>query len=186
MAQALTSEQVTQVVENTVYVLLGRPDLVPEWHTNLVDLLRQSQSVGLEDEELFIGAVLTLLHSPGDRLPTGTRYDRAWDAIMVGLQTGVVGQSAAEGITLDRLLHSVVEAVTAILTRAPDQRDSIEAELVDMQTAATEAGLPELVRWLDDVRALMSGEPIHTLGHQHEDEYQTFWHMLVQRMNNHT
>ncbi|HML23213.1 MAG TPA: hypothetical protein PKD09_16280 [Aggregatilinea sp.] len=182
MTQALSSEQVTQVVENTVYVLLGRPDLLVEWHTNLVDLLKQTQTMGMEDEELFLGAVLTLLHSPADRLPTGTRYDRAWDAIMVGLQTGVAGQSTSEGITLDQLLHSVIEAVTAILTRAPDQRDEIEAELAEIQAAAMEANIPELVSWLDDVRSLMSGTPIHELGHQHEGDYAAFWQQLVQSM----
>lgn len=184
MSQVLSSEQVTQVVENTVYVLLGRPDLLVEWHTNLVDLLKQTQAIGLDDEELFLAAVLTLLHSPGDRLPTGTRYDRAWDAIMVGLQTGVAGQSTPEGVTLDQLLHSVVEAVTAILTRAPDQRDNIEGELAEIQAAAVEADIPELVRWLDDARALMSGTPIHLLGQQHEGDYAAFWQQLVQSLAN--
>ncbi len=184
MSQALSSEQVTQVVENTVYVLLGRPDLLVEWHTNLVALLRQTQSTGLEDEELFLAAVLTLLHSPGDRLPTGTRYDRAWDAIMVGLQTGVAGQSTGEGVTLDQLLHSVVEAVIAILTRAPDQRDSIEGELAEIQSAAVEANIPELVSWLDDARSLVAGAPIHTLGQQHEGDYAAFWQLLVQSLKN--
>jgi len=185
VVQSLSSQQVAQVVENTVYVLLGRPDLLAEWHANLVELLQQTQSIGLEDEELFIAAVLTLLHSPGDRLPTGTRYDRAWDAIMVGLQTGVVGQSTPDSITLDRLLHSVVEAVTAILTRAPDQRDNIQGELAEMQAAASEANLPELEAWLNDVRALLGGTPIEQLGHTHQGDYALFWRMLVQGLNSH-
>ncbi len=184
MSQALSSEQVTQVVENTVYVLLGRPDLLVEWHSSLVDLLKQTQSMGMEDEELFLSAVLTLLHSPSDRLPTGTRYDRAWDAIMIGMQTGVVNQGNTEGITLDQLMHSVVEAVTAILTRAPDQRDDIEGELAEIQSAAVEAGMTELVSWLDDVRSLMGGVPIHELGQQHEGDYAAFWQQLVQSLEN--
>jgi hypothetical protein len=44
MTLALTSDQVNQVVSNTTMVMLVRPDLLPEWRDNLMELLQQARS----------------------------------------------------------------------------------------------------------------------------------------------
>jgi hypothetical protein len=182
MTIALTPEQVNQVVSNTTLVLLIRPDLLPEWRNNLMDLLRQTRSTDMQEAAIFVSAVLALLHSPGDTLPTGTVYDYAWQAILTGLQTGVPQPAASQGeqMTLDRLLNSVTEAAVAVMTQVPQQKDAVADELREMRAAAVEAQVAELTRWIDDVLALLSGTPSSDLpGEEHQGVYGAYWRLIV-------
>jgi hypothetical protein len=181
MVYALTSDQVEQVVENTLLVLLGRPDLLGQWHANLEDLLNQALDSDLEDEALFVAAVLALLNVPDDRLATGTVYDQAWESIVIGLQTGVIrpAQSTdeAEQMSLDRLLASVVEAVIAIMQRSPEEKGIVQQELQQMHAAATEAGVTELAAWVEDVLGVLDGR-LDAAGHEHAGIYAAYWEAL--------
>lgn len=183
MANALTSNQLEQIISNTVAVLLARPDLLPDWHANLFALLKQTQESHLEDEELFVAAVLALIHSPEDTLPTGTAYDNAWQAILTSLQTGVI-QSAEEDetATIKRLLQSVAEAVVAVQTRLPEQKDSVIEQVHDLQDAAVKAEVDELVRWLDDILKVLDGQPPEMFGNGHTDVYAAYWEALVESL----
>lgn len=190
MVYALTSEQVEQMVENTLLVLLGRPELLPQWQDSLISLLSQAQAASLDDEAVFIAAVLTLLNYPEDRLPTGTAYDRAWESIMIGVQTGMVQSShtseETDQMTLDRLLASVVEAAVAMVNRSPEERKIIQQELFQMRTAAIEANVNELVAWIDDILRLLGGQPLVELGLDHTGVYAVYWEMLRQKLTHNT
>jgi hypothetical protein len=181
MSLALTSEQVNQVVSNTTLVLLVRPDLLPEWRENLMALLQQARSSDLHEEAIFVSAVLSLLYSPGDTLPTGTVYDYAWQSILTGLQTGVPQPTASQGeqMTLDRLLNSVSEAVIAVMTQVPEQKEAIAGELRDMRIAAVDARITDLIRWIDDVLALLNGSTTPESGEEHQGVYGAYWRLIV-------
>jgi hypothetical protein len=184
MGHPLTSEQVNTVVNNTVVVMLARTDLLVEWHSNLFGLLDQVRQNRLDDEAIFIAAVLTLLHSPDDTLPTGTPYDKAWEAILVGLQTGSVPSMGADdedeqAMSIDRLLKSVAEAMLAVLLRYPAQKETLSGELDGMHKAAQEAGVPELAAWLADALALLAGTPAGDLVSRHTGIYAAYWDALV-------
>ncbi|MBN1680834.1 MAG: hypothetical protein JW966_11125 [Anaerolineae bacterium] len=185
MTPALTVDQVDQVVDNTLLVLLVRPDLLPEWQANLRDLLDQVKNAALDEESLFLAAVLTLLSSPEDMLPTGTSYDNAWSAIMTGIQTGIVQSHPAEDqhtMTLDRLLNSVVQAAAAVLTAAPEQKNLVREEIADMHRSAKDAGVHELAAWLSDVLTVMDDHPIHTIEVQHQGVYAVFWDAFANKL----
>ena len=189
MTVALTSEQVNQVVSNTTLVLLVRPDLMPEWRDNLMDLLRQARTSDLHEEAIFVSAVLALLHSPNDTLPTGTTYDYAWQAILTGLQTGVPQPAAGQGeqgeqMTLDRLLNSVAEAVIAVMTQVPQQKDAVADELREMRAAAVDGEVPDLVDWIDDLLALLDGTPSGELGEENQGVYGAYWRLIVRSIDN--
>ena len=190
MTLALTSEQINQVVSNTTLVLLVRPDLLPEWRESLVALLQQARSSDLHEEAIFVSAVLSLLYSPGDTLPTGTVYDYAWQSILTGLQTGVPQPTASQGdqMTLDRLLNSVSEAVIAVMTQVPDQKDAVATELRDMRIAAVDAQIADLIRWIDDVLALLEGTTAAESGEEHQGVYGAYWRLIVRSIatNNRT
>jgi hypothetical protein len=181
MSLAFTSEQVNQVVSNTTLVLLVRPDLLPEWRENLMALLQQARSSDLHEEAIFVSAVLSLLYSPGDTLPTGTEYDYAWQSILTGLQTGVPQPTASQGeqMTLDRLLNSVSEAVIAVMTQVPDQKDVVANELREMRIAAVDAQITDLIRWIDDVLALLGGNLTAGMGENHQGVYGAYWRLIV-------
>lgn len=181
MAYALTSDQVDQIVNNTMLVLLVRPDLKGEWDTNLTNLLEQTRQYGMDDEAIFVAAVLTMLHTPDDALPTGTIYDHAWQSIVIGLQTGVAQPAASqsESLSLDRVLNSVAEALITVMTEHPEQQDVVSNELREMRTAATEAQIDELIAWLDDALALVQGTPATDLGQEHQGVYATYWEAIV-------
>ena len=184
MGTGLTSEQMQQIVNNTVAVLLARPDLLPEWHANLYNLMRQAQSASLEDEALFAAAVLALLHVPEDELPTGTPYDYVWQAILTSLQTGVI-QTIGEPddtVTVKRLLQSVTEATVAVLTQMPEQKNEVRSQVVEMRLAALQAEVDELTRWLDDVLKLLEGQDVGTLGEGHRGMYAAYWNAVVKNM----
>ena len=183
MAYGLTSDQVHRVVNNTLLVLLSRPDLMPEWQTNLRNLLDQTRSAELEDEAIFVAAVLTLLTSPDDSLPTGTVYDTAWQSLVSGLRSGVARPAATEGesMSLDRLLGSIAEAVIAVMAQMPEQRDYIAHELRQMRAASTQGEMEELVAWLDDTLALMEGTPPQELGQRHQGVYGAYWDAILQQ-----
>ena len=185
MTLALTSEQVNQVVSNTTLVLLVRPDLLPEWRENLMALLQQARSSDLHEEAIFVSAVLSLLNSPGDTLPTGTVYDFAWQSILTGLQTGVPQPAASQGdqMTLDRLLNSVSEAVIAVMTQVPDQKDAVTAELRDMRIAAVDAQIADFIRWIDDVLALLAGTTTAESGQDHQGVYGAYWRLIVRSIS---
>jgi hypothetical protein len=190
MSLVLTSEQVNQVVSNTTLVLLVRPDLLPEWRENLMALLQQARTSDLHEEAIFVSAVLSLLYSPDDTLPTGTVYDFAWQSILTGLQTGVPQPTASQGeqMTLDRLLNSVSEAVIAVMTQVPDQKDAIAGELRDMRIAAVEAQITDLMRWIDDVLGLLAGTVTPEAGEDHQGVYGAYWRLIIRSIttNNHT
>lgn len=183
----LTSEQVKQIVNNTVIVLLARADMIDEWQVSLSDLLAQARRSNLDDESVFVAAVITLLGHPDDTLPTGTSYDRAWESILVGLQTGVVQDDEPvddpDGLSLDRLLKSIAEAAITVLTRAPEQKSVIEAELHQIRSSADEADLVELSAWLNDVLALLSGANPANMGTNHQGVYSIYWNALVQNLS---
>ncbi|MBN1565272.1 MAG: hypothetical protein JXA10_15615 [Anaerolineae bacterium] len=186
MTAVLTTDQVNQVVNNTTLVLLVRPDLIPEWRSNLVDLLNQTRQAALDEEAIFVSAVLSLLHSPTDTLPTGTPYDHAWQTILVGLQRGEIQPAAAtpgeETMTIERLLQSIAEALVAVMTEVPQQKDAVASELIEMRAAALEADVPELRAWLDDGLALLAGAALADLGAQHEGIYATYWQTVVKNL----
>lgn len=181
MTHALTMDQVGQIVNNTMLVLLARPDLLPDWRANLLDLMQQARAQEMEDEMLFVAAVLTLLHSPDDKLPTGTVYDYAWESLLISLATGVAQPlDREEGVSLERLLRSVAEAVVAVVTHAPTQKDTIMGEIKQMRAAAVDAAVPELVAWVDDALALLQGKAIDELGQTHHGIYATYWDAIIQ------
>jgi len=167
-------------VSNTTLVLLVRPDLVTEWRENLADLLRQVRASDLHEEAIFVSAVLALLNAPDDTLPTGTSYDHAWQAILNGLHNGVPQRTSQQGdaMTLDRLLESVADAVITVLTEIPDQIDAVAEELRSMRAAAVEAEVPDLIRWIDDVLALLAGTLTEGQGDDHEGVYGAFWRLI--------
>ena len=180
MTQALSSEQVHQIVNNTLLVLLARPELREEWRDNLLDLLNQARQMQLEDETLFVAAVLSLLERPNDRLPTGTVYDYAWEALLTGLKTGRLQPLDDEGeFSLDRLLRSVAEALVAVHTTAPDQRDTVTKEVQNMLQAAQSSEATELQAWLTDVLAVLNGTNPATLTSNHEGLYAAYWQAIV-------
>lgn len=180
MPVALTSEQVDLVVENTILVLRARPDLLGEWRDNLERLLHDAQAASLEDEALFVAAVLTLLAWPDDTLPTGTPYDPAWYSIQTGLKTGAVGTTRArEGIELEDVLRAVSEAALAVLTEMPDEREAVLAELHQIRVSARSAGAETLAAWLDDVSALLAGAPPGGFHAPHPEPYHTYWRALL-------
>lgn len=182
--QALTPNQVQQIVTNTVVVLLARPDLAPEWQANLLSLLEQARQQQLEDEQLFVAALLTLLDSPEDTLPTGTLYDRAWQALITGLRTGRLTDPTVEGAdTLEALLGAVVEAVIAARTTLPEQATVIAGELRELRAAAERAAADELVRWVDDALAVLSGASPADRGTEHEGVYAAYWQALRSSLN---
>ncbi len=185
MTQALTPDQVRQIVVNTVVVLLARPDIAPAWQVHLLELLDQACQQQLEDEQLFVAAVLTLLNSPEDTLPTGTRYDHAWQVLITSLRTGTLidPQAEAETDTLDELLGAVVEAVVAARTVLPDQATAIAAELRELRAAAERADAEELVYWVDDALAVLAGESPQDRGTDHEGIYATYWQLLRSSLN---
>lgn len=185
MAPVLTTEQVSQVVNNTVLVLLARRDLVSEWHENLVDLLKQAQQAQLDDETFFVAAVLTLLESPDDTLPTGTIYDPAWEMLVSGLRTGQLPASEpdTERLTLEQLLGTIADTVVAILTEQREYQETVLVELREMRSAAADAAIPELVRWLDDTLTLIESGSPHDLGQNHEGLYASFWEAITHRLN---
>jgi hypothetical protein len=181
MTLALTSEQVNQVVSNTTLVLLVRPDLLPEWRDNLMALLQQARNSDLHEEAIFVSAVLSLLFSPGDTLPTGTVYDYAWQSILNGLQTGVPqpATSQSDQMTLDRLLNSVSEAVIAVMTQVPEQKNAVAEELRDMRIAAVDAQITDFIRWIDAVLALLAGTPGAESGGDHQGVYGAYWRLIL-------
>ena len=184
MARALTAEQIRQVVNNTVVVMLARLDLLPEWQENLLDLLQQAREAHLDEEAIFVSAVLALLHSPSDTLPTGTVYDYAWQSILTGLRTGVTPPPPAEGdtLSLDRLLNSMAEALVAVMTQVPNQKDTVADELRGIRSAAAQAGVTELTDWLDDALALLDGAPAQSLGRNHQGVYADYWNVIAQKL----
>lgn len=181
MTLALTAEQINQVVSNTTLVLLVRPDLLPEWRENLMALLQQARTSDLHEEAIFVSAVLSLLYSPGDTLPTGTVYDYAWQSILTGLQTGVPQPTANQGdqMTLDRLLNSVSEAVIAVMTQVPEQKNAVAGELREMRSAAVDAQVTELINWIDDVLALVAGTTVAETGENHQGIYGAYWRLII-------
>jgi hypothetical protein len=181
MAPALSTDQLQQIINNTMLVILVRPDLQEDWHNNLVDLLDQARSQALEDEAIFVAAVLTLIYSPDDTLPTGTVYDRAWQTLLSALHSGVSQgtEDADPEMTLERLLKSVAEAVVTVQLRAPSQVEALLAELQEVHRAASEAQVEELIRWLDDVIALVNGAPLESLGAGHSGVYGRYWGAIV-------
>lgn len=185
MNAVLTTDQVNQVVNNTTTVLLVRPDLIGEWRTNLMDLLVQTRTASLDEEAIFVAAVLALLHSPHDSMPTGTVYDYAWNTILIGLQTGQTQPAAShdeEQITIERLLQSIAEALVAVMTERPQQKDAVASELREMRAAAIDADVPELKSWLDDGLALLRGAAIDKLGANHIGIYDEYWRAIVREI----
>lgn len=176
MPNALTTDQVNHIINNTMVVLLARPDLLPDWRANLQDLLQQAREQGLEDEMLFVAAVLTLLDAPDDTLPTGTAYDYAWESLLVSLSTGVAQPLDDEhDETLDRLLRSVAEAVVAVMTHASDHKETIANEIKQIHSTALDANAPELAAWLGDLMALLDGTPLDALGNGHQGIFAAYW-----------
>jgi len=181
MAYALTDEQIQQVIQNTALVILARPDLLPDWHANLTELVQQMRAAALDDEAIFLAAVLALLDHPGDTLPTGTQYDAAWEALLVSLQTGSLRPvREQETITLDRLLSSIVQAAVAVQTHAAEQRQAVYEELLQIKAAAVESQVPELVVWLDDVLDVLDGAAASERAAHHTGIYGAYWKSLVE------
>jgi len=185
VTQALTSEQVHQIVNNTLLVLLARPELQREWRANLLDLLKQAREQALEDEMLFVAAVLSLLEKPNDRLPTGTAYDYAWEALLTGLKTGRLQPLDDEdGFSLEHLLRSVAEALVAVFTTSPNQRDVVTREVQNMLQAAQDSNVPELETWLADALAVLNGADPIALAQHHEGLYGAYWQAIVANIPN--
>jgi len=179
MAQALSSEQVEQITTNTLLVLLARPDLLDEWQENLLVLMQQAQQGGHEGEAIFAAAVASLLRAPDDRLPTGTDYDYAWEAILNGLQTGTI-QPEDRAISLEQLLGTVAELAISVMTGAADQKTVVVRNIREVRASAAASGVGELAVWLDDVLALLDGVPVEKLGAAHQGTYAAYWQALVQ------
>jgi len=185
VTQALNSEQIHQIVNNTLLVILARPELRDEWRANLLDLLQQARHQGLEDEMLFVAAVLSLLETPNDRLPTGTVYDYAWEALLTGLTTGKLQPLDDDSdLSMERLLRSVAEALVAVLTVSPDQRDVVAQEVHNMHQAAQKSNASELHAWLTDVLAVLDGTHPATLGQHHKGLYADYWQAIVANLPN--
>lgn len=180
MAHALSQDQISNIVNNTVVVLLARPDLFEDWSANLQGLLKQTREKALEDEMLFVAAVLTLLHSPDDTLPTGTVYDYAWDTLLISLSTGIAQPLDQDsGETLDRLLRSVAEAVVTVITQVPNQKDTVQREIGEIRQAARDAEAAELETWLEDLLALLDGAPAVEMGKRHQGVYAAYWDAII-------
>lgn len=178
----LTSEQVSRIIENTVTVVRERPELIAQWRADLLELLAQARRARLEDESIFVAAVIALLESPRDTLPTGTIYDTVWQTILAGLRTGDLPSSlgATRDEALERLLRSVAEAVVVVMTRAPDQKGAVADELRELRQAAAESRVDELAGWLDDALALLAGTPLETLGRAHQGIYAAYWGAIAE------
>ncbi len=185
MTQVLSNDQVTQIIQTTMIVLLARPELKPDWQINLAALLQQARDEELEDEMLFVAAVLSLLHSPGDTLPTGTVYDSAWRALLSALQTGIVqevGESESESFTLENLLESVAQAVVTIMRHEPSRAGQLAEEVRAIRSSSVEAGIEPLVTWLDDVLLLLDGRSPATLNSRHTEMFERYWRFIVDRL----
>jgi hypothetical protein len=181
MVRVLTAEQLDQIISNTMVVMLVRSDLMADWRNNLLDLLRQARVSQLDEEAIFVAAVLNLLYSPDDTLPTGTVYDSSWQSLLTSLRTGVRPPAATESreMTLDRLLNTVTEAVVSVLTETPDQLDSVNEELNQMLTAASNSSMREMVIWIEDALAVLQGVSPHHLSDHHQGVYSTYWETIV-------
>lgn len=183
MAHALTPDQINNIVNNTMVVMLARPELLPEWRENLQDLLLQTREQNLEDEMLFVAAVLALLHSPEDTLPTGTVYDYAWETLMHSLTTGMSQPADQNGAgSLDRLLQSLAEAVVTVKTRLPDHQEVVREEIIEIYQAAQDAGLSELIAWVDDLLLVLEGGSPEMLGKDHAGIYAAYWDAIVREL----
>ncbi len=184
MAHVLTEEQVEQVVNNTLLVLLARPDRIPEWHETLVDLLGQSEQAQLDEEALFVAAVLALLHSPDDILPTGTAYDHAWQMLLSSLRTGRLraARPEFEQLSLKQMLRSIADAVVTVLIETHDYKEAVINELQEIRHASEQAGEAELTRWLNDVLLLAGGTPPDELGQCHSELYAEAWNAIIRRV----
>jgi hypothetical protein len=181
MGRVLTDEQLEQIINNTMVVMLVRSDLMPDWRGNLLDLLRQARGAQLDEEAIFVAAVLNLLYAPDDTLPTGTVYDVAWQSLLTALRTGVRPPAATESreMTLDRLLSTVADAVVTVLTRSPDQRESVTEELNQMLTAAHNSSLREMVAWIEDALAVLDGAAPEVFTSKHQGVYASYWEMIA-------
>lgn len=184
-SRGLTAEQLNQVISNTVVVLLARPDLQTEWRSNLIRLLHQVRDAKWDEETIFLAAVLNFLHHPEDTMPTGTRYDRAWESILSGVQTGILNstQEQEEEITLERLLSSITQAVIAVLARGVADKTLVENDVREMRAAVAQASADELAAWIDDVLALLNGTPASELGQKHQGVYAAYWQALSQNLD---
>ena len=182
MTDALSSEQLNQVINNTVVVILARPDLHSEWNKDLNHLLRQARAAGLEAEAIFVSAVINLLAHPDDVLPTGTQYDNAWDTIRHGLETGSLPGPAREEPSIDRLLETVVDAVVIALTEDSSHLPMLEEELHEMRATAAESGLMDLLHWLDNVVEIINGTDPRTLQPAADGAYAAHWQLLIERL----
>ncbi|MBI5958104.1 MAG: hypothetical protein HY866_05180 [Chloroflexi bacterium] len=181
MVRVLTAEQLEQIISNTMVVMLVRSDLMADWRGNLLDLLQQARASQLDEEAIFVAAVLNLLYAPDDTLPTGTVYDSSWQSLLTALRTGVRPPAASESreMTLDRLLHTISEAVIAVLTDSPDELDSVTEELNQMMTAATKSAMREMVTWIEDALAVLNGTSPHSVSNHHQGVYATYWETIV-------
>ena len=187
MSNLLNQEQLEQLVNNTLVVLIAKPDLKDEWHADLTGWMEQMRTAQQEDEAIFLAALLTLLWWPDDTLPTATSYDYAWELLMIGMQTGTLQRVPApasdETLTIGQLLRSVVDAAALVLQRAPEEQDQLDTELHQMQRAADRAGLDDLALWLTDVLALLHGTPARDLGADQTGIFATYWEMLARRVD---
>ena len=179
----LGAAQVDQVVHNTLLALREQPGLLPDWQTVLDELLRHLQTAHLDDESVFLAAVLTLLASPTDTLPTGTQYDNAWQELVDGLRTTAAASVRADTSTLDGLLKMVAEAALAVLTDAPAQRPVVAQQIDELRAAASASGMEPLAGWLGDVAALLSGTAADAREGAHEGVYHDYWHALLDHLN---
>lgn len=182
MIEALNEEQVNQVIHNTIVVMLARQDLQSEWQADLFDLLHQAQTADMIEEAIFLAAVIALLDSPDDELPTGTRYDPAWHAIRTGLDTGSLPGTSQSEISLDRLLQAVVNAIVTVRRDNPHQVDALEEELHEMRAAAAEAGAQDLLHWLDDTIEVLHGSDPAAIASAHTGMFADQWHTLTERL----
>jgi hypothetical protein len=88
-------------------------------------------------------------------------------------------------MTLDRLLNSVAEAVIAVMTEVPDQRAAVADELREMRGAASDGQVVELIRWIDDLLALLDGKPgLDRSGEGHQGIYGAYWRLIMRSIQN--
>jgi soluble cytochrome b562 len=85
-------------------------------------------------------------------------------------------------MSLDRLLSSMAEALVAVMTQVPDQKPTVADELREIHTAATQAGVRELISWLDDALAVLDGAPVQSLGQTHQGVYAAYWNEVAQKL----